>query len=406
MKFIDDPIYQELLADQEWLIDQRRFFHTFPELSENEFGTQSKIMEILNTLSINHYPSAETGVCGVLLSENETLTIALRADIDALPIEEENPLPFRSQNPGVMHACGHDAHTTILLGVARYFAKRVEELPCHLKFFFQPAEETVGGADRMVQEGVMEDPKVDFTLGLHVMPYMPVGKIEIRNGKLNAASDSVKITVLGKSAHGAYPHQGVDAIAIAAQVLTAIQTFITRFISPLDQVVLTIGQIHGGVKNNIICDEVVMSGGMRTTDENTRTFIKERLTELVTGIATSYGGSASVSFTEGYKALINDDEVVAVIREVAVKALDRENVIEKEHPSLGVEDFSYFLDKSKGAFYHLGCGFENGPLGALHTKDFIMDETALTLGVYLQVKAIYALVDKFLSKGIDKTIND
>jgi len=406
MTYTDDPIYKELLEEQEWLIAQRRFFHTFPELSENEFGTQSKIMEILNSLSINHYPSAETGVCGVLLSGDEALTIALRADIDALPITEENQLPYQSQNHGVMHACGHDAHTTILLGVAKYFAKHVEELPCNLKFFFQPAEETVGGADRMVQEGVMEDPQVDFTLGLHVMPYMPVGKIEIRNGKLNAASDSVKITIIGKPAHGAYPHQGVDAIAISAHVLTAIQTFITRFISPLDQVVLTIGQIHGGIKNNIICDEVVMSGGMRTTDENTRRFIKERLTELITGVTTSFGGSATVSFVEGYKALINNDDVVAIIRDVAVKALSSENVIEKEHPSLGVEDFSYFLDKSKGAFYHLGCGFENGPLGALHTKDFIMDETALTLGVYLQIKSIYAMVDKFLSNGIDKVVND
>lgn len=402
MRYNDDPIYKELLEEQDWLISHRRFFHTFPELSENEFGTQSKIMEILNELSINHYPSAETGVCGVLLSENESLTIALRADIDALPIEEENQLPYQSQNHGVMHACGHDAHTTILLGVARYFSKRVDMLPCNLKFLFQPAEETIGGADRMVQEGVMDEPKVDFTLGLHVMPYLPVGKIEIRNGKLNAASDSIKITVLGKSAHGAYPHQGIDAIAIAAQIITAIQTFITRFVSPLDQVVLTIGQIHGGVKNNIICDEVVMSGGMRTTDETTRSFIKERVTELVKGIANAYGGSASVTFTEGYKALINDDAVVEVIRNTAIQALSRENVIEKEHPSLGVEDFSYFLDKSKGAFYHLGCGFENGPLGALHTKDFIMDESALTLGVYLQIKAIYALVDKFLSNGIDK----
>ncbi len=392
MLYKEDPLYLELSQDRDWLIGLRRDLHKYPELSEYEFKTQEKIISALNDMGINNYPSASTGVCGVLIGKNDDMTIGLRADIDALPITEMNELDYKSAYDGVMHACGHDAHTTIQLGVAKYFARHRESLGCNLKFFFQPAEETVGGAARMVEEGVMNSPKVDFVLGLHVMPYLPVGKIEIRDGKLNAASDTFSITIGGKSAHGAYPEQGVDAIVIAAQVILGIQTLVSRSISPLDQAVITVGKINGGQKDNIICDEVTLTGGMRTTDELTRALLKEKLTCLVTSICGAFGATGQVHFEEGYKALINDNEVVKILREVTVEALGRDHVIEKEHPSLGVEDFSYFLDQSKGAFYHLGCGFENGPLGALHTKDFIIDEESLVLGVYLQIKMIEALV--------------
>ena len=392
MVFNEDPLYLEIRQDKEWLIAFRRDLHKYPELSEFEYQTQEKIISVLNDLGINNYPSAATGVCGVLIGKNDDLTIGLRADIDALPITERNELHYKSAYEGVMHACGHDAHTAIQLGVARYFAKHRESLGCNLKFFFQPAEETVGGAARMVDEGVMTSPDVDFVLGLHVMPYLPVGKIEIRDGKLNAASDTFSITIGGKAAHGAYPEQGVDAIVVAAQVILGIQTLVSRSISPLDQAVITVGKINGGKKDNIICDEVTLTGGMRTTDEKTRKLLKEKLEALVLGICCASGATGQIYFEPGYKALINNNEVVKILREVAVDVLGREMVIEKEHPSLGVEDFSYFLDHSKGAFYHLGCGFEDGPLGALHTKDFIIDEESLVLGVYLQIKMIEALI--------------
>jgi amidohydrolase len=398
MLYKEDPLYLELSQDRDWLIGFRRDLHKYPELSECEFKTQEKIISALNDMGINNYPSASTGVCGVLIGKNDDMTIGLRADIDALPITEMNDLDYKSTYDGVMHACGHDAHTTIQLGVAKYFARYRETLGCNLKFFFQPAEETIGGAARMVEEGVMTSPNVDYVLGLHVMPYLPVGKIEIRDGKLNAASDTFSITIGGKSAHGAYPEQGVDAIVIAAQVILGIQTLVSRSISPLDQAVITVGKINGGQKDNIICDEVTLTGGMRTTDELTRALLKEKMACLVTSICGAFGATGQVHFEEGYKALINDNEVVKVLREVTVAALGRDHVIEKEHPSLGVEDFSYFLDQSKGAFYHLGCGFENGPLGALHTKDFIIDEESLVLGVYLQIKMIEALI-KSTSRG-------
>lgn len=392
MVFKEDPLYLELQKDKEWLFAFRRDLHKYPELSEYEYETQEKIISALSGMGIDNYPSAGTGVCGVLIGENDEMTIGLRADIDALPITEMNDLDYKSVYDGVMHACGHDAHTAIQLGVAKYYSKHRETLGCNLKFFFQPAEETIGGAASMVDEGVMKSPDVNYMLGLHVMPYLPVGQIEIRDGKLNAASDTFSITIEGKSAHGAYPEQGVDAIVIASHVILGIQTLVSRAISPLDQAVITVGKITGGHKDNIICDKVVLSGGMRTTDETTRSLLKEKLEELVSGICGAFGAASQVQFEAGYKALINDNEVVKVLREVAVTALGREKVIEKEHPSLGVEDFSYFLDHSKGAFYHLGCGFEEGPLGALHTKDFIIDEESLVLGVYLQIKMIEAII--------------
>lgn len=394
----EDPLYLEIRQDKEWLVAFRRDLHKYPELSEYEYETQKKIMSALGEMGINNYPSAGTGVCGVLIGETDDITIGLRADIDALPIMETNDLEYKSAFDGIMHACGHDAHTTIQLGVAKYFSKHRETLGCNLKFFFQPAEETVGGAARMVEEGVMTSPDVNYMLGLHVMPYLPVGQIEIREGKLNAASDSFSITIEGKSAHGAYPEKGVDAIVIAAHVILGIQTLVSRAISPLDQAVITVGKITGGLKDNIICDEVVLTGGMRTTDESTRSLLKEKLKGLVLGVCEAYGGSGHIHFEEGYKALINDNEVVKVLRDVAINALGRENVIEKEHPSLGVEDYGYFLDHSKGVFYHLGCGFKEGPLGALHTKDFIMDEESLVLGVYLQIKMIEVLTNSQMER--------
>ncbi|GAB6106282.1 M20 metallopeptidase family protein [Fusibacter bizertensis] len=391
MRYFEDPIYQEIMALKDWLIALRRDFHSHPELSELEFSTQERIIEELSKMGINNYPSAETGVCAVLLSNDSQTTIGLRADIDALPIQEESTVPYASVIPGVMHACGHDAHTTIQLGVAKYFSEHRQSLQSNLKFFFQPAEETIGGAERMVEEGVMNSPDVDFMLGLHVMPYMPVGEIEIRDGKLNAASDSFSIKIKGKSAHGAYPQQGVDAIVISAQVIVAIQTLISRMISPLDQAVITIGRIKGGVKDNIICDEVIFSGGMRTTDESTRTYLKDKIKELVNYTAQFYGGTGEVVFEPGYKALINNAEVTGVVRNIAQEVLGLEAVHEKELPSLGVEDFSYFLDHAKGAFYHLGCALTDKPLGALHTKDFQIDEMCLVMGTYLQIKIINAL---------------
>jgi amidohydrolase len=377
---------------EKWLIDIRRHLHQYPELSEKESETQQFIEMKLDELKIEHVRTAETGVMGIIRGNSDSPCVALRADIDALPIKESNAVQYKSKNKGVMHACGHDAHTTILLGCARKLAER-PQLDGTIKLFFQPAEETVGGAKRMVEEGCMKNPKVDYVFGLHVVPYMPVGEVEIRHGKLNAASDHVKIVVNGLGTHGAYPEKWVDALLVASEIVVGIQVIITRKVSPLYQVVFSLGKIKGGSKDNIICDHVEISGIMRTTDEETRRHLKRILKNYISSICDAHEARGEIIFEEGYQALINDYQMTEIVRKNCESILGADNVHEKETPSLGVEDFSFFLDHAKGAFYHLGCGrsdkFDNSPI---HSDTFDIDESVLGLGVELQLKIIDTLI--------------
>ena len=333
---------------------------------------------------------------GIIKGRNKGKTIGIRGDIDALPIDEKNNLPYSSVNPGVMHACGHDAHATIVLGVAKIIkelADSKDSIRGNVKLFFQPAEEAAGGAERMIKEGCMENPKVDYVLGLHVMPYIDTGVVELKYGKLNASTDSINILLKGKSAHGAYPDKGIDAIVIAGHVITGLQSIVGRNISPLNSVVISLGKISGGVKNNVIADEVKISGTLRTLDEETRQYSKDRISNLVNNVAAALGGQGLTSFNEGYQALINDDEVVDIIKENSEKLLGKENVEFKEFPSMGAEDFSYFLDEAKGAFFHLGCGNKaKGIRASIHTENFNIDEECLKVGVRLQVENILTLL--------------
>ena len=389
-KYVD---YRDDKGLEDWLIDLRRRLHQNAELSEMEFETQLIIESVLDNLGIKHSRIANTGVMGIIGNPGIGPCIGIRADIDALPLSEDAMRRYASKTKGVMHACGHDAHTTILLGVARKLQELSSSLNGCIKLFFQPAEETVGGAKRMVDAGCMDQPKVDFMLGLHVMPYIPVGTIEIRDGKLNAASDMVEIEVHGKAAHGAYPEKGIDAMLIAAEILLGIQTQFTRQKSPLDQAVISFGQIQGGQKDNIICDYVKVTGIMRTTDETLRAHLKKSLTQYVGYTAKAHGGSAKIHFEPGYNALFNDIGVNKVVREVANIVLGNGNVYDKEMPSLGVEDYSFFLDKARGAFYHLGCGnVARDIIHPLHSEHFDIDERALITGVNLQMNIILNLL--------------
>jgi len=380
------------------LVAIRRDFHTHPELSQNEFRTRDKICEYLDLWGIEYKSGiAETGVVGIIHGNKDEKTIALRADIDALPIYEKNKVSYCSINNGVMHACGHDVHATILLGTAKILKEMEEEglLNGNVKLLFQPAEETVGGAQRMVEEGCMKNPHVDYVLGLHVMPYIDAGKIELKYGKLNASTDTIKIIIKGKSGHGAYPDKGIDAIMISGYVITAIQSLVSRNISPLNSIVVSLGTIKGGVKSNVIADEVVISGTLRALDDETRDFSKERISDIVSNTAKVFGGEGFVEFNEGYKALINDDEVVDIIKENAYKLIGKENVVFKEFPSLGAEDFSYFIDEAKGAFFHLGCGDSKKCITAnIHCDNFDVDEECIKTGVLLQVENVISLLNK------------
>lgn len=383
-----DEIFDELVTI-------RRDFHMHPELGQKEFRTQSKICEYLDAWGIEYEICADTGVVATIRGKQIGKTVAVRGDMDALPIKEKSEKPYCSINPGVMHACGHDVHTTVILGIAKIFKEMEDTLKGNVKLLFQPAEESVGGADRMVKAGCMVNPLVDYVLGLHVMAYIDAGKVELKYGKLNASTDEVTITVKGKSAHGAYPDKGIDAIMISGYVITAVQTLVSRNISPLNSIVLSLGTILGGVKENVIANEVVIKGTLRALDNDTRNFAKKRVKEIVSHTAEAFGGEGTAEFREGYRSLINDDEVVDVIKENAIKFLGKENVVYKEFPSLGAEDFSYFADVAKGGFFHLGCGnSQKGITADIHTEGFDIDEECIKTGVFLQSENILSLLNK------------
>lgn len=375
------------------LVEIRRDFHMHPELSENEYRTSNKISEYLASWGIEHERIAQTGITAIIRGKKDGKTVGARADIDALPLTEDNELEFKSINDGVMHACGHDVHTTIHLGVARILKEMEDELEGNIKIFFQPAEETVGGADRMIKEGCLKNPDVDSVVALHLMPYMDVGEVELKYGKLNAATNEFSITIKGVSSHAAYPEKSVDAIVIAGHMITSLQSLVSRNISSLEQVVLTIGQISGGTKNNIIAGEVIMSGTMRTLDPDIRIYAKKRVQEIVEDTAKLFGGSASIEFEEGYPALINDNAIVDILKKTAETMLGEENVHLKEFPSMGADDFSFFCEATKGAYYNLGSGNKTkGWTSPIHNEKFMVDENCIKTGVILQTKTLIELL--------------
>ncbi|MDM8533190.1 M20 family metallopeptidase [Clostridiaceae bacterium HSG29] len=377
------------------LVDIRRDFHRNPELSGKEIRTGAQICKYLDKWGIEYeYGIADTGVVGLIRGKKgDGKTVAIRADMDALPINEDADVPFKSEVPGVMHACGHDAHTTILLGAAKILKDIENELEGNIKLLFQPAEEAIGGADRMVKAGCLENPKVDYAIGLHVMPNIPVGKVELKYGKLNGNSGSVKIKLKGRKGHAAYPDQSIDSIVMAASVIMNLQTLVSRSISPLNSVVLTFGKINGGTKSNIITDEVELVGTLRALDTPSRTIAKDKIREIAENTAIAMGGEAEVIFNDGYVALINDDSVVDIVKEAAMNELGEENIVYKEFPSMGGEDFSYFTEKVPSAFFHLGC--MNKKLGMdfpLHSNKFMLDEESLRIGVIVEVETVLRLL--------------
>ncbi len=381
----------------------RRELHQCAELSTLEYETGALIRRYLEQWGVSYdYPVAETGIvaeiqgtspAGSPLEAFPNKTVALRADMDALPVYEDSCHSYCSKHPGVMHACGHDAHMAIALGAARFFQENRHDFTGCIKIFFQPAEETIGGASRMVQEGCMERPAVDYVIGLHVAPYLSTGDIEIKYGKLYAASDEVSITVKGKGCHGAYPDTGIDAIVLAGQLISALQTIISRNVAPTDPCVLSFGTIHGGCARNILADTVDLTGILRTTDPNTRTRIQEMISQMAQALPAAMGGHGKAVFSPGYDALINTDALVDILADTAAPILGREHIRWKPAPGMGVEDFSHFLEKAPGVFYHLGCSNPHKGISApLHSRDFSLDESCIALGIHLQTALAKALL--------------
>ena len=383
------------------LTEIRRKLHEHPELGTEERETGAIIREYLDSWGISYqYPCADTGIVAIVegkaAGEAPLVTVGLRADMDGLPLEEDPSRPYCSKHPGVMHACGHDAHMAIALGAAWLLKKYENNWRGNVKLFFQPAEETCGGAERMVAEGCMEHPCVDYVLGLHMMPSYEYGEVELKYNDLNASSDEVRLVIRGKSCHGAYPDGGVDAIVEAAAVVQGLQTLVSRKISPFEHIVFSLGTIQGGTAANVLADEVVLTGTLRTTDPEIRDRAKAYISTVTSQICSAFGGSGEAIFTPGYDALINTNEIVDVVIETVSEALGREHIHFKPYPSLGVEDFSFFLNKAPGAFYHLGCACgEKGIRAPLHNREFDIDERVLPLGVRLQSE----LVMKLLKRG-------
>ena len=363
-----------------WIVETRRALHRIPEPGFEEFKTQAYLKSALDALGIP-YVTDRTWIVANLQGGLPGPTVALRAEMDALPVTEPEGCAFRSEHEGWMHACGHDCHMAIQLGAARLLSGLRDSLRGNVRLLFQPAEETVGGARPMVAAGVMAG--VDAVYGLHLQPYMTVGQIDTRPGCLNGSTDEVTITVRGVSGHAARPEQAVDAIVCAAQLITALQTVVSRSVSPLKNAVLSLGTIHGGSAQNVICDHVEIRGTLRTDDPLLRDQLKARIDAICRGIGAACGATVAFSIGDGYDALINDPAEAARVLRIGGALLGPENALTRESPSMGGEDFSYFVEEAPGAFWHLGCSTRL-PMPALHNRDFAPDERCLPIGVAMQ----------------------
>lgn len=377
-------ILSEARSLEGWLVDVRRSLHRVPEPGNEEHETSAAIRAELDELHIP-YRQIGTAVVGLLEGSRPGRCVALRADMDALPIDEPADRPYASLHSGYMHACGHDAHMAVALGAARLLSAHRQDFAGAVKFLFQPAEETTGGARPMIEAGCLEDPHVDLVLGLHVAPDMPAGHIEVKPGSFYGASDNLHIVIRGKSSHAAYPEQGIDAIVVSAAVIQALQTLVSRSISALDSAVITIGKIQGGKRSNIVADEVTLTGTIRTLSEDVRRFLCSKTVETCTQIAVAFGASCEVQTIPSYPVLVNDEQATELVRDTATDILGASMVHLRPKPVLGVEDFAYYLRERPGTFWHLGCGKPGRASPPLHSPEFDIDEGCLAVGVAVQV---------------------
>lgn len=387
---------KQFIDIEQKVIEWRRDFHQNPELSNREFKTAEKIAKHLTSLDIEVQTNvAHTGVVGILKGNKPGKVIALRADIDALPVTERNNLPFKSTvkseflgtKTGVSHACGHDAHTAILMGVAEILSKNKDEINGTIKFIFQPAEESPppgeeGGSRLMIKEGVLKNPKVDAIFGLHIRSGVNVGEIHFKPGGAMAAVERFEIHVKGKQTHGSEPWNGVDPILISAKIIDGLQTIISRESELINEAaVITIGKITSGVRFNIIPETSELIGTVRTLDPNMKALIIRRMTEMTETIAKAYGGSATISFTNETAITYNDQKLVLKMLPSLKKVAGEENVIQIKAETIG-EDFSYFQEVVPGFYFYLGGKTkDNNKVFPHHTPDFFIDENGLLLGV-------------------------
>ena len=363
------------------LIEIRRHIHSHPELSAQEFQTAAYIAGVLSSVGVKVREAVgKTGVVGELLGEGtDSRLLAIRTDMDALPIIERTNLEYASCQTGIMHACGHDLHTTLGLGTAMVLSQLGIKLPGTVRFLFQPAEEIAKGAAWMVQDGAME--KVSNIVGVHVWPSIPAGSVGIRYGAFTAAADNIELTIIGESGHGARPHEAKDAIWIAAQAIATLQQAISRTQNPLRPVVLTFGQISGGRAPNVIADRVRLLGTARSLHPETSAMLPTWIEEIVKSVCAPYGASYDLNYRRGVPSVQNDPVMTQLVEQCAKEAWGSDHVQVLPEPSLGAEDFSIYLEHAPGMMFRLGVGYLDKPNYPLHHPQFEIDESAIVIGV-------------------------
>ena len=387
-------IRTEIRDLQPQIVEWRRILHQKPELGFQEQITAEFIASKLKAWGIDHQTNiAKTGIVATIPGKSPGRVLAIRADMDALPIQEANEVPYKSQHNGKMHACGHDGHTAIALATAYYLSQHQNDFSGTVKIIFQPAEEGPGGAKPMIEAGVLQNPDVDAIIGLHLWNNLPIGTVGVRNGALMAAVELFRLTILGKGGHGAMPHQTVDSIVVASQIVNALQTIVSRNINPIDSAVVTVGELQAGTALNVIADSARMGGTIRYFNPELETLIAERLEAIIAGVCQMHGAKYKLDHWKLYPPTINDPAIAELVRSVATEVIETPLGVVPECQTMGGEDMSFFLQEVPGCYFFLGSANpEKGLAYPHHHPRFDFDETALGMGVEIFVRC----VEKFL----------
>lgn len=385
------PAIRDLQSD---LVAWRRHLHQHPELGFQEQQTAEFVSQKLTAWGIEHQTGiAQTGIVAVIEGTKPAIArppvLAIRADMDALPIQELNEVPYRSRHDGKMHACGHDGHTAIALGTARYLSTHRDTFAGTVKIIFQPAEEGPGGAKPMIEAGVLKNPDVDAIIGLHLWNNLPLGTAGVRAGALMAAVECFRCTILGKGGHGALPHQTVDSVVVAAQIVTALQTIVARNVNPIDSAVVTVGEFHAGTAENVIADTARLRGTVRYFNPQLEGFLGDRIKQIIDGICASHGATYDLDYWQHYPATVNDAQMAELVRSVAETVIETPAGVVPECQTMGGEDMSYFLREVPGCYFFLGTANpDKGLTFPHHHPRFNFDESALAVGVEMFARCV------------------
>ena len=388
-----DKIRPSIQALQPLLVAFRRQIHQQPELGFQEHLTAAAIAAKLTEWQIPHQVGvAQTGIVAMIQGRKTSFrlkTLAIRADMDALPIQEANDVPYKSQRDGVMHACGHDGHVAIALMTAYYLSQHQNDFAGMVKIIFQPAEEGPGGAKPMIDEGVLTNPDVNAIIGLHLWNNLPLGTIGVRSGALMAAVELFTIAIQGKGGHGAMPHQTVDSIVLGSQIVTALQTIVARNINPIDSAVVTVGEFHAGTAKNVIADTATLTGTVRYFNPALADFFHQRIDAIVSGICASQGATYQLNYVKLYPPVINDPKITDLVKAVATDIVETPLGVVPECQTMGGEDMAFFLEKVPGCYFFLGAANPDRSLAYPHHHPrFDFDETALATGVEIFVRCV------------------